>query len=185
MGLIPGLVQWVKGSGIGCSCNWIQSLAWELPRGKYGHKIFKKQSPTKTMGELFSKYWKLWKAIQGIRYTNTERNNKFDYIKVKNMSMPPTPQKATNKWTKKKTLTGVPAMAQQEAWCLCCTRMRVWSLAQYSGLEDLVLLHYIVGHNCGLDLIPGPGTPCASGQPKKKEKQKKKTLTNGGKMLAT
>ena len=30
-----------------------------------------------------------------------------------------------------------------------------------------------VGHNCGLDLIPDPGTPYAAGQPKKKKKKKK------------
>ena len=30
-GLIPGLVQWVKGSGVAIAVAWIQSLAWEFP----------------------------------------------------------------------------------------------------------------------------------------------------------
>ena len=28
-----------------------------------------------------------------------------------------------------------------------------------------------IGHNCGLDLIPSPGTPYVRGQPKKKKKK--------------
>ena len=46
------------------------------------------------------------------------------------------------------------------------------SLAWHSGLG---IRHCcsceITGHNCGLDLIPGPGTPYATGKPKKKKKR--------------
>ena len=29
--MLPGLAQWVKGSGVVTATAWIQSLAWELP----------------------------------------------------------------------------------------------------------------------------------------------------------
>ena len=44
------------------------------------------------------------------------------------------------------------------------------SLTQW--FKDLAFL----GHNCGLDLIPGPGIPYAEGQPKKENKKQKKRL---------
>ena len=37
-----------------------------------------------------------------------------------------------------------------------------------------VKMIWCVGHNYGSELIPGPGTPCAVGQPKTKRKKKKK-----------
>ena len=40
-------------------------------------------------------------------------------------------------------------------------------LAQW--VEDPVLLSCGLGHNYGLDLTPGPGTPYAVGRPKKKK----------------
>ena len=45
-------------------------------------------------------------------------------------------------------------------------------------LKGLVLSHSCgLGSNCGLDLIPGQGTPYATGQPKqKKQKQKNPVL---------
>ena len=43
--------------------------------------------------------------------------------------------------------------------------------AWHNGFKDPALLQLCgIGHNCNSDLIPHPGTPCASGQPKKKKK---------------
>ena len=39
--------------------------------------------------------------------------------------------------------------------------------------SDLALLQLSLDHSWGWDLIPGPGTPFATGQPKKKKKKKK------------
>ena len=44
------------------------------------------------------------------------------------------------------------------------------SLAQHSGLR--IRHHLTLGRSYGLDLIPGPGSPYATGRPKKKEKKK-------------
>ena len=41
------------------------------------------------------------------------------------------------------------------------------SLAQW--VKDLGLLYLGVGHHCSTNMIPGPGTPYAVGQPKKKK----------------
>ena len=50
--------------------------------------------------------------------------------------------------------------------------MLIWSLAQHSELRICGL-----GHNCGSDLIPGPGTPDATGVTKKrKEKHSRSSL---------
>ena len=40
-------------------------------------------------------------------------------------------------------------------------------------VKDPVLPRWGTGHNCGSDLFPGPGTPYALGQPKKKKKKKR------------
>ena len=40
-----------------------------------------------------------------------------------------------------------------------------------------------VGHNCGLYLIPGPGTPYATGQPEKKKTKQTKNQKNEEKAL--
>ena len=50
---------------------------------------------------------------------------------------------------------------------------QVPSLAPSSGLRIRRCHSCRGGHDCGSDLIPGPGTPCAAG-PSKKEKKKKK-----------
>ena len=61
-------------------------------------------------------------------------------------------------------------MAQRDWQRLCSTRKQVCSLAVCGrGLKDLVLLHLC---SCGSDLIPGWGTPYATGQPKRKRKKK-------------
>ena len=62
--------------------------------------------------------------------------------------------------------TGVPTVAQQDWQRIGSTGMQVKSLAQHGGLrvQDC--------RSCDLDLIPGPGTPYAEGQPKKKEKKR-------------
>ena len=46
-------------------------------------------------------------------------------------------------------------------------------LAWHSGLRICCCCSYGVDHNCGLDLIPGPETPYATGKPKNKTKQNK------------
>ena len=48
------------------------------------------------------------------------------------------------------------------------------SWAQHRGYRVWSCCSCSVGPNCGLDLIPGPGTPYAPGQPKKKKKEKKR-----------
>ena len=64
-----------------------------------------------------------------------------------------------------KHVPGIPAMAQQDQWHLCSARMQVQAPAWQSGLR--------IPNYCGLDLIPGPGTPYAEGWPKMKKKKKK------------
>ena len=46
-------------------------------------------------------------------------------------------------------------------------------LAWHSGLRIWHCHNHRIGRNSGLDLIPGPGTPYAMGQPEKKKKKKK------------
>ena len=53
---------------------------------------------------------------------------------------------------------GVPAVEQWDQSCLCSARI------QFDPLPGTV------GHNFGLDLIPGPGTPYVTGWPKKEKK---------------
>ena len=48
--------------------------------------------------------------------------------------------------------------------------MQVRSPAQHNGLRIQHCHSCDLGHNCGLDLIPSPGTPYATGWPKKKKK---------------
>jgi len=43
-------------------------------------------------------------------------------------------------------------------------------LGSIPGLAQWYCCSCGVGRNCGLDLIAGPGTSCAMGQPKKKKK---------------
>ena len=60
--------------------------------------------------------------------------------------------------------SGVPTVVKRDRWHLGSTGSQVHSPAWHScGL----------GHDCGLDLIPGPGTPYAEGWPKMKKKRKK------------
>ena len=49
--------------------------------------------------------------------------------------------------------------------------MQVQSLAWHSGLRIWHCHNCGVDYNCSSDLIPGPGTPYAMGQLKKKEKK--------------
>ena len=64
---------------------------------------------------------------------------------------------------------GVPAVAQRDQKCLGSTETQVRSLAWHSGLRIWHCCSCGLDHNCSLDLILGPGTPCAMGQPKKKK----------------
>ena len=65
----------------------------------------------------------------------------------------------------------VPAVMQQDQQHLCSARMQVQTLAQHNVLKDPALL--LLWQRSQLQLIPGLGTPCAAGQPKKKTKNKK------------
>ena len=67
---------------------------------------------------------------------------------------------------------GVPTVAQQDRWHLGRAGMRVRSPAQHRGLKILHCRSCSLGCNCGLNLIPGLGTPCAERRPKKEEKEK-------------
>ena len=64
---------------------------------------------------------------------------------------------------------GVPALAQQDQWHLGDTGLQVLSLTLDTGLRNWHCQNFGLGADCGLDLIPGPGTPCAMGRPKKKK----------------
>ena len=65
-------------------------------------------------------------------------------------------------------MLGAPTVAEWNWWCLQC-----WDAGLMPGqarwVKDLTLLSCTVGHNCASDLIPGLGTPYASGWPKKKK----------------
>ena len=65
--------------------------------------------------------------------------------------------------------------------------MQVQSLAWHSRLKNpaLLQLHCDIGHNCGSDLIPDPGTPYAMGQPKMKKENKRQDKTRQDKANKT
>ena len=67
---------------------------------------------------------------------------------------------------------GVPAVAQWDQQCLGSTTAQVPSSAQHRGLRIQRCYSCSLGHICGLDLIPGLGTPYAMGWPKKEKKKK-------------
>ena len=67
---------------------------------------------------------------------------------------------------------GVPAVTQHDWWNLCCSRTQVPSPVWHGGLRIWCCHSCSISCNCGLDLIPGLGTPCADGWPKKKKKKK-------------
>ena len=64
-------------------------------------------------------------------------------------------------------------MAQWDQEPLGSTGTQVQSPAWYSGLRTPSCRSCGLGHSYGSHLIPGLGTPCASGLPKKKKKKKK------------
>ena len=53
--------------------------------------------------------------------------------------------------------------------------MQVRSLAWHSGLRIQQCHSCSTGQNCSWDLIPGLGTPCATGQPKTYKQTNKKS----------
>ena len=61
----------------------------------------------------------------------------------------------------------MPALVQQDPWCLGSTGTQVGSCPWLSGLRIRHCHSCSVGGNYGSDLIPGPGNQCAVGQPKK------------------
>ena len=65
-------------------------------------------------------------------------------------------------------------MAQQDWWCLGSLGTQVRSPAWHSGLRFLHCCSYILGQNCGLNLIAGLGTPYATRWPKKERKKGRK-----------
>ena len=66
---------------------------------------------------------------------------------------------------------GVLTVAQQDQWRLCSARTQVHSPARCSGFRVWHCCRCDIGHNCGSDLIPGPGTPDAGERPKRKRKK--------------
>ena len=64
-------------------------------------------------------------------------------------------------------------MAPGYQWSLCSAGAQVPSAVPvlHSGLRIQCCSGCGVARNCGLDLIPGPGTPCAAGWPKKEKKK--------------
>ena len=67
---------------------------------------------------------------------------------------------------------GVPFLAQWDRWPLESAGSQVPSPLQHSGLRICHCHSCSLDCDCGLDLIPGLGTPYAVGQPKMKEKNK-------------
>ena len=62
-------------------------------------------------------------------------------------------------------------MVQWNQGYLGSTWTWVHSPAWHSGLRIWHCHSFSLGHSCISDLILGPETPCASGQPKKKKKK--------------
>ena len=69
-------------------------------------------------------------------------------------------------------MMGIPAVAQQDGWAVSPQHQDTGSIlspAQWVKGPGVAVTAINVGYNCGLDLIPGLGTPYASGQPKMKK----------------
>ena len=75
----------------------------------------------------------------------------------------------------KRTITGVPAVAQWGWQHLWSAGIEVPFPTWNSGLRKLQCHSCGVGHNYGSDLIPGLGTPYAPVWPKKKKRRERKT----------
>ena len=71
-------------------------------------------------------------------------------------------------------------MAQRDQQHLGSTGTLVRSPARHSGLRIQCCHSCVLVHDCGLDLIPGPGSPYAMGWPKKEKKNNNKVLENTG-----
>ena len=71
---------------------------------------------------------------------------------------------------------GVPAVAQPDGQRLGSPETRVQSPAQHSGLRIQHGCSFSLGGSCSSDLIPGLGTSCAAGLPKKIKKKKENGL---------
>ena len=71
-------------------------------------------------------------------------------------------------------MRGVPAVAQRNQRHLWSAGTQVQSPAWQSGLRIPHCHSCGIGHSCGSDLIPGPGTPPAVGWPKKRRRRRKK-----------
>ena len=63
-------------------------------------------------------------------------------------------------------------MAQQDWQYFGSPGTQVRFPARHDGLRIWHCHSYSLGRNCGLDLIPGQGTPEAMGRPKKEKKKK-------------
>ena len=74
---------------------------------------------------------------------------------------------------------GIPPVVQWNSWHLGTTGTQVWSLVGHRGLKIQLCHSYSLGHGWGPDLIPGPGTPYATGWPEKKRKEKKRKRKEG------
>ena len=70
-------------------------------------------------------------------------------------------------------ISGVSTVVQQGQQCLCSSRAEVQSSAWHSGLRIPCCHHCGIGHSCGSDLIPGPGTSTYHRRAKKKKSEKR------------
>ena len=67
---------------------------------------------------------------------------------------------------------GVPTVLQQDRQHFWSAGRQVWSLVPARGLRIWHRCTCSLGHNFSSDLIPGPETPYAMGEPKRKIKRK-------------
>ena len=81
-------------------------------------------------------------------------------------------------------------MAQEDQeWYLQCCVLQCWDAGSIPGLaqwDQIRNCHSCsIGRSCGLDLLPGQGTPCAvGGQKRNKTKQKQTSGSSSEKSLS-
>ena len=82
------------------------------------------------------------------------------------------------KYFRRYSSTGVPTVqgCKGIGGFLGARRWRFDFPAQHCGLRRWHCCSCGLGCSCGSDLIPGLGTPCATGWPKKEKKKKKRAL---------
>ena len=101
--------------------------------------------------------------IKTIAFTITQKRRKYS-------GMNSTKKRKT--YTLKTTKLGVSPVAQENRQHLGSTGTQVPSPPWCNELRIQHCHSCGLGYNCSFDLTPGPGTPCATGQPKKRKKRK-------------